>query len=201
MTSVQPVRFSVASPARFARIHVLIRLALLLAIGTIGCSSIYWLLYLAVPALVALFVMQKGGERYAAEEAPRIVRALRWLAGAYAYVWLLTDVLPSADPGGPVQLDVDVSGTPTAASALIRLVYSLPALLLATLLSVAAALLWMVGAVAVLVNERMPAPIGDFVALALRYQCRLIAYHASLVDRYPSLEGSMVHHRVAAADR
>jgi hypothetical protein len=199
MTSAHPVYFHVTLPTRFARVHVAIRLALLLAIGTIGCSSVYWLLYLAVPALVALFIQQKGGDRYAADAAPRVVRTLRWLAGAYAYLWLLTDVLPSADSGGPVDLDVELGRTPTAVSALSRLIYSVPALLLATVLSIAASLLWLVGVAVVLVKERIPAPIADFVAMTLRYQCRLIAYHASLVDRYPSLEESTAEHEHAPA--
>jgi hypothetical protein len=197
MTTNHPVSFRVERPARLTRIHVLIRLALLMAIGTIGCSSVYWLLYLALPALVAIFVLQKGGEAYLAEDTPRIVRVLRWVAGAYAYLWLLTDVLPTTEIGGPVQLDVEVGGAPTPSSALSRLIYSLPALILAALLSLAAALLWLAGAVTILVNERIPVPIADFIALTLRYQARLMAYHLSLVERYPSLEDSSVAHATA----
>jgi uncharacterized membrane protein len=93
-----------------------------------------------------------------------------------------------------VDFDVELHGTPTAASALLRLVFSLPALLLAGLLSFASAFLWLVGLIFVLVNERLPVPIGDFLTLTLRYQSRLMAYHLSLVDRYPSLqESSPVH--------
>jgi hypothetical protein len=80
------------------------------------------------------------------------------------------------------------------ASALTRLVTSLPALLVLALLSVVAGLLWIVAAVTVLVRERVPAGIARFIAIVLRYQFRLVAYHLSLVDRYPSLqEGTVVH--------
>jgi hypothetical protein len=188
MTSAHPVRFRVAVPSRLARIHVVIRLALLLAIATIGYSSLYWLLYIAGPALVALLVAQRGGERYRSEDAPRVVRALRWVAGAYAYLWLLTDTLPTAEAGGPVELEVEAGPPPTATSALLRLVTSLPALLLAALLSLAAGVLWLVGAVSVLVSERMPPALAGFITLSLRYQAQLAAYHLSLVDRYPTLE-------------
>ena len=176
------------------RIHVFIRLALLLAVGTIGLSSIYWLLYLALPALAAAVIVQKGDERTFAEEGPRVVRVLRWLAAAYGYLWLLTDTLPTSDGQSPVELEVEVGGTPTAASALLRLLYSLPALLLLAVLSLVAGLLWLVGAIFVLVRERMPAAIFDFLALTLRFQLRLFAYHLSLVERYPSLEESGVAH-------
>lgn len=186
--SRHPVTLAIEPSPRIARLHVIIRLALLLALATIGCSSIYWLLYLSIPALVALLIAQNGGARYLTEDAPRIVRVLRWIAGAYGYLWLLTDVLPTAEAGGPVDLQVETSGIPTMTSALLRLVYSLPGLLLVMVLSLAAGLLWVVGAIFVLVTERMPALIADFLSLALRVQFRLIAYHLSLVDRYPSLE-------------
>jgi hypothetical protein len=171
------------------RLQVVIRLAILAALATIGCSSVYWLLYLALPALAALLVSRDGTERYLADDAPGIVRVLRWCAGAYAYLWLLTDALPTTGAGvrGPVELSVEVGGKPTASSALLRLLTSLPALLLLAVLSLAAALLWIVAAVAVLATERIPAAIADFLAMKLRYQFRLVAYHLSLVDAYPAL--------------
>jgi hypothetical protein len=196
--SAHPVRIRLERPAHLERIHVVIRLALLIAIGLVGLSSVYWVLYLALPAVAAIFVLRDGGAAYLAEEGPRVVRVLRWLTGAYAYLWLLTDVLPSASSGGPVDLEVELGGRPTGSSVLLRLCYSLPALLLAVVLSIAGGLLWLVGAGFVLVRERMPGPISDFLALALRYQARLIAYHLSLVDRYPSLEESPIAHATAA---
>jgi hypothetical protein len=186
MTS--PVTLTVERPARQVRLHVAIRLVLLVALGLLGTSSVYWILYLTAPAVVALIVNQKGGDRYLAEHAGHLVRVLRWLAAAYAYLWLLTDAPPTSEANGPVELQVATSGTPTAGSALWRLVYSLPALLLLALISFVACLLWLVGAIALLVRQQLPAAIAHFLSLTLRYQFRLIAYHLSLVDRYPSFE-------------
>lgn len=183
MTTTHPVQLRVEPPPRLARIHVLIRLVLLAALGTLGCSSVYWLLYLAAPAAVALVVSQKGSERYLAESAPPVTRGLRWLAGAYAYLWLLTDEVPSTQ----VALELEPGGAPTPGSALLRLVYSLPALVLLALLSFAASVLWIVAALFILVAQRAPAGLSDFFAMTLRYQFRLAAYHLSLTDRYPSL--------------
>jgi hypothetical protein len=59
---------------------------------------------------------------------------------------------------------------------------------------VVAGIVWLLGAVWVLVRRRMPAAIADFIALVLRYQFRLIAYHLSLVDRYPSFEEARIAH-------
>jgi Domain of unknown function (DUF4389) len=64
--------------------------------------------------------------------------------------------------------------------------------LLVAVLSLAADLVWIVAAMVALVTERMPAALADFLALTLRVQLRFAAYHLSLVDRYPSLEGSVV---------
>jgi hypothetical protein len=136
MTS-HPVQFSVEPRGRIARIQVAIRLVLLLAVGAIGCASVYWVLYLALPALVAAVVLRKGGSAYLAEDGPRIVKVLRWLGGGYAYLWLLTDVLPTTIPGAFLRLDVSLEATPTASSSLLRLLYSAPALLLATVMSLA----------------------------------------------------------------
>jgi hypothetical protein len=197
MTSLaHPVQLHVEPPARIPRIHVVIRLALLLALGTIAWSTIYWLLYLAVPALVALVVIQVGEERYSAEEVPRLVRWLRWLAGAYAYLWFLTDVLPTAE-GGPVDLQVRVGASPTPSSAMLREIYSIPALLLLLVLSAAGGLLWLVAAAFILATERVPAAIAAFLTLTITFQFRLLAYHLSLVDRYPSLEQRDVVHAPA----
>ena len=188
-----PVQLQVQLPERMQRVHVVIRLVLLAALGTLGCSSLYWILYLALPGIAAL-LLSEGADRYFADEAPGIVRMLRWLASAYAYLWLLTDAAPTSATPHAVELQIEAGGRPDASSALLRLVKSIPALLLLALMSFAASVLWVVEAIIVLVRARPSAAISDFLALTLRYQFRLIAYHLSLVDRYPSLESGPVEH-------
>ena len=186
-----PVQFDVQLPSRTARVHVLTRLVLLVAVGTLGTSALYGALYLALPALVALVVGQQGAEAYRTRYAPKVVTALRWLAAAYGFMWMLTDVLPTAQ-GSPVDLRVELSGQPTVRSALLRLITSLPALFLLMLLSVVATVLWVVAALVVVVRERLPESVARFIAVTLRYQFRLVAYHLSLVDRYPALHEGAV---------
>lgn len=188
-----PVQLEIEHPTRTARIHVVTRVVLLAAFAALGCSGIYWFFYLALPALAAIGILRKSGERYLTEDAPRIVRVLRWFASAYGYLWLLTDFLPTAD-GSPVDLRVEVGGRPTAGSALLRLLFSLPALVVLALLSLVAGILWIVGAVFILVRERIPAVIVEFLALTLRFQFQLVAYHLSLVEAYPSLRNARVAH-------
>jgi len=181
-----PVQLQIDRPKETKRIHVVTRLALLLAFAALGCSAVYWALYLALPAAVAIVLLQKGGDRYLAEDAPRIVKVLKWLASAYGYLWLLSDVLPTAQ-GSPVDLSVEAGGRPTATSALLRLLFTLPALVVLAVLSAIAGVFWVIGAVFILVRKRLPAAIADFLALTLRFQFRLVAYHLSLVEQYPSL--------------
>lgn len=188
-----PVQLQVQLPERMQRIHVVIRLVLLAALGALGCSSLYWILYLALPAVAALF-LSEGAERYFADDAPKMVRIMRWLAAAYAYLWLLTDAAPTSEVPHAVELQVEPCGQPDAGSALLRLVKSIPALLLLALMSFAASVLWVIEAIVVLVRARPSVTISDYLALTLRYQFRLIAYHLSLVDRYPSLESAPVEH-------
>lgn len=188
------VELRLEMPRDVDRIHVLIRLVLLMALGAVGCSSVYWMMYLALPAVAALLITQKGGEHYLLGDAPRIIRVLKWLAGAYAYLWLLTDKAPGLDEPGSVELEMDPSGQPTAASALTRLLTSLPALIVLAVLSFGACFLWVIGAVAILLVRRPPTFVVDFLRTTLRYQFRLIAYHLSLVDAYPSFEETHLTH-------
>lgn len=188
-----PVQLRVDRPRQTERIHVVTRLALLLAFAALGCSGVYWALYLALPAAVAIVLLKKGGDRYLAEDAPRIVKVLKWLASAYGYLWLLTDVLPTAQ-GSPVDLSIEPGGRPTGTSALLRLLFALPALVVLAVLSAIAGVVWVIGAVFILIRKRLPASIADFLALTLRFQFRLVAYHLSLVAQYPSLgEKGLVH--------
>jgi Domain of unknown function (DUF4389) len=186
--TIHPVQFRVEPLATRERIHVAVRLVVLMALGAAGWSSVYWVLFLALPLLVAIRLSQKGGSAYLAEAGPGTIRVLRWFASAYAYLWLLTDVPPSSEAGGPVELKVDSGGLPTAGTAVLRIVTTLPAMVLWILLSVVAGFFWVVGAVIVLWTRRLPVALADFLAMTLRFQFRLVAYHLSLVAQYPSLE-------------
>jgi hypothetical protein len=182
-----PVQLAVEPPVPSRRVHVVARAIFLVALVALGASSLYWVLYLVLPALAALLMTQKGAERALVEDAPKTIRVLRWLASAYAYLWLLTDVLPTSESeAGAVKLHVQPEGSPTPTSALMRLIYSLPALVATVVLTAIAAVFWLVGAVWILAARRIPDFVRDFLTAALRYQFRFAAYHLSLVDRYPT---------------
>lgn len=96
------------------------------------------------------------------------------------------------DMPGPVTLRVRMQGEPTARSALGRLVTSVPALVLLVLLSFLASAVWILCALSILWRETASVALREFLRLTLSYQFRLIAYHLSLVDRYPSLGDAAV---------
>lgn len=184
-----PVIFDISPPEKFQRPHLVIRVLLLVVLNvTVIGNVVGWLLglvYLIIPILSAIFVSQKGGEKFLAEDGPRFSGGLRWLLALYAYLWLLTDRFPTQSPETILRFEVQTSGKPTMGSALLRLIYSIPSALVLLLLTVVGFLLWLVAAVFVLFQENYPPWIYGYIRGILRWQARLLGYHASLVERYP----------------
>jgi hypothetical protein len=186
MTSY-PVVFTVARPERFNRMHLLIRMALFAAISAMGTSLgvAFCILYLLLPVLSAAMISQKGPARFHTEDGPWLERALRWVMAFYAYMALLTDKLPGAPPDGPVRFEVHIGGSPTPQSALKRLFSSLPSAIVLAVLSIALWLIWVVSAIMILITEQYPESLYDFQCGVLRWQARLLGFHASLVEEPP----------------
>jgi Domain of unknown function (DUF4389) len=177
-----PVVFDVERPPAFQRAHVLLRVALLVVIGWIGHPL--GLLWIGIPVVAAILVSQKGGRRYLDENGPPVTRVLKWILDITAYVALLTDRLPA--PGEhPVRFEVERSGAPTTGSTLLRILYVIPSLIVFAFLMFVGSFVWVIAVVCVLVNERYPAGMWRFLRGLLRWEACVLAYLASLVDRYP----------------
>ena len=186
-----PVDFEVERPPVFQRGHVFLRLALLIVIGWIGHPL--GLLWVGIPIVAAILVARKGGQRYLDDDGPTVTNVLNWLLDLVAYLALLTDQLPG---GGehPVRLRIERSGSPTTGSALLRILYAIPSLIVLSILVFVAAIVWVIAAVLVLVNESYPESVWRFLRGIVRWEACLFAYLASLVERYPpfTLETSSV---------
>ena len=184
-----PVSFSLPRPDHFERVHVAVRLLLLMALAVVGMPQGGWflLLMLLLPAFAAVQAANKGGARYLKEDGPFVVTVMHWLLGAYAYLALLTDRLPDKDFRNHVGFSVEVQGSATPSSALWRLVMSLPALLMLALLGIVSSVVWVVSMVLVAFTGNYPAALFDFQCGVLRYLARILAYHASLVELYPTM--------------
>jgi hypothetical protein len=160
---------------------VFLRVALLVVIGWIGHP--FGLLWLGPPLGAAILVSQKGGHRYLDESGSTVTGILNWILDLVAYLALLTDQLPGR--GEHAVRFVERSGSPTLGSALLRIVSAIPSLIVFAILAFVGAIVWVIAAVLVLVNERYPESLWRFLLGLTRWQACLLAYLASLVDRYP----------------
>jgi hypothetical protein len=180
MAADYPVTFDITRPKKFERPHIFLRILVFMLVG--------WaidLIYLAIPVAAAIFVSQKGAERYLDEDGPRVTGWLRWLVAVLAYLQVCTDRFPIEKPEEIVRFEVRTGGTPTVGSALLRLIYSIPSVFVLVLLGIVSAVILLIAAVMVLIQETYPDGLYDFQRGILRWEARLLGYHASLVDQYP----------------
>jgi hypothetical protein len=181
-----PVQVEVASPPTYDRVQVALRVVISLALGWVGVSA-GWVglaLFLALPVIAAIAVSTRGPQAYLDDTAPRVWRVATWLLALSAYMLLLTDRFPAGEPTG-VQVMLRPDGHPTTGSALLRLITSIPSGVVLAVLGFVSSVLFVIGAVIILIEQRVPAAILGFQRGVLRWQARLLAYHASLVDEYP----------------
>ena len=186
MTRDYPVQVEVTSPARFDRIQLLLRIVLSIVLGWIGITA-GWLIFVlfgTLPLIAALAISSTSSERYQADVAPKVWRVLRWLLGLSAFMHLLVDRFPTEQDDG-VRVDIRFTGRPTVRSALMRLLTSIPSGLVLGLVWIVSGVLLLVGAVIILLGGPMPQSILAFQRGRLRWEARLVAYHASLVEEYP----------------
>jgi hypothetical protein len=183
------VTFDTARPDKFDRAHIFIRI-LIIVILSILAGAIGWVLalvYLGIPVLAAVLISQKGPERYLAESSDNVTRWLGYIVGFYAYLSLLTDRLPTGEAAGfqAVRFEVRPSGSPSAGNALLRLILAFPNAIVLGLLWLVGAVFLVIAAISVLLSESYPAGIYDFLRGLNRWEARLLVYLASLVEAYP----------------
>ncbi len=187
MTVDYPVVFDITRPERFERPQVFLRILILIIVSIVtgALGWIFGLVYLALPVLAAILVSNRGSERFVEEEGSRLTGWLRWLVAFYAYLIILTDRFPTERPEEIVRFEVRAGGSPSVGSALLRLIYSIPNALVFLLLGIVSAVVWLIAAVMVLIWESYPEGLYSFQRGVLRWEARLLAYHASLVEEYP----------------
>jgi hypothetical protein len=186
--STYAATFDVERPESFAPSQVALRI-LLLAVLSIAGGVLSWIdsvLWLGVPVLAAILISQKGAKRYHDEAEGSMTSWLRFVVGAYAYLALLTDKLPGDKTAGPnSQFHVTPTGTPTVGGTLVRIILISPHAIVLTILSIVAVVLVIFAAVMILVGGSYPAGVYNFLRGFVRWQARVLAYLAALVDEYP----------------
>ena len=186
--------FDVERPEKFLRSQLALRIVLLLVLSLLGgvLSWAHTILWLGVPVLAAILISQKGAKRYHDEASGNMTSWLRFVVGAYAYLGLLTDKLPGdAAAGHNSQFQVTPTGTPTVGGTLVRIILIIPHAIVIAILSCVAFVLILFAAVMILVRESYPQSVYNFLRGWVRWQARVLAYMAALVDDYPpfSLSG------------
>lgn len=186
MAGRYPVVVEVDSPVRFERAQLALRaLLLVLASAVLGGFGFLGLIYLALPAVAATLVSQKGGRGYLDEDGPAMTKALGVVVGILGYLLIVDERVPGIGGEGNVRLRIERSGTPTTGSALLRLLLAVPSALVLALLGFVSMVVWVIAALMILVEETYASPLYDFQCGVLRWQARLLAYLASLVEEYP----------------
>lgn len=182
-----PVQVEFGGALPHDRTQLAIRFAALIAIGFVGMSLglVVVLGYVALPIIAAVLSSQKGGRRYLDEDGEKIERAFAWATAVFAWLGLVTDTLPTKDPGQVVTLRIRREGEPTASSALVRLITGLPSGLVLMILWFVGSIVWVVGFIFVLATTELPDSLRRFLAGLLRWTIRLMAFQASLVEEYP----------------
>ena len=181
-----PAVFDIQPPKQFDKAQVILRIAIVLVLSFLQIGNIvFGGAYLVLPILAAVMISQKGAQKYleAAQTGP--VKWLRYIMMFYAYMALATDKLQTQDPEQIVQLNVTPGGSPSVGQALLRIILAIPHAIVLALFGIAFVLIWLVAAASILVNGTQPSWTEDFIRGYLRWNARLLAYMASLVDEYP----------------
>ena len=176
-----PVTFDVvARPEKFQRPHVLIAILVAMVLGVV-----MWIAYVVFPIMAAIWISQKGSEKFLDEDGPKMTGWVRSIVTYYAYVFFLIGRLPSEGVQEQVKFEVQRGGSPSVGSALLRWIYSIPSAIVLGLLGAVSEILWVIAAIMVLVQENYPDGIYNFQRGVVRWEARLLAYHTSLVEQYP----------------
>jgi hypothetical protein len=179
-----PASFEIEKPTEeFDRAQIVLRLIIAfivmwLASWLVGAA--YWVL----PILAAVMISQKGSDQYLAEAHTGPVRWIRYLMGFYTYIALGSDKLPFDNPDS-VDFNVTATGRPTVGSALLRIILAIPHAIVLGFLGIAFFFIWIFAAISILASGNYPDWAFDFIRGYLRWNARVLAYMAALVDEYP----------------
>jgi hypothetical protein len=189
-----PVTLNAQFPPVFRREQVFLRLILVVLIGWV--IHPIGLLWLGVPAVAAILIAKKSGQRYIDEDGPTVIRGLTAILAVIAYFALVTDRLPGRDDP-VVQFQVERTGTPTVGSTLIRIVLAIPSLAVLAVITLLGAIVSVCAVVLILIDERYPENLWRFLLGIVRWDANVLAYLASLTDRYPPFTLQTVSPRAA----
>jgi hypothetical protein len=130
-------------------------------------------------------IAQKSSQKYLEEAQGSMVRWLRLLMVFYAYMALASDKLQAEHPEQIVHFEIRTTGSPSVGQALLRIILAIPHAIVLGLVGIAFFVVWLIAAISILINGTYPEWAANFIRGYLRWNARLFAYMASLVDEYP----------------
>lgn len=184
----QKISFDVQAPEHWDRIQLLLRVAVVVALGLLHTSIawIFFAFYVGLPIAAAIAIQRYGASDYPTRAGRTVLRVLSYWNAFFAYLLFVTDRFPAtAQDLARVRLDVDAAGTTTFDQALFRLLTSVPAFVVIALLGWVAVPVSLLAGVSVLLTEKVPSFASRFLRFYVDLQARSLAYHASLVDQHP----------------
>jgi hypothetical protein len=107
------------------------------------------------------------------------------LAQAASYLFLLTDKAPIEKDASPVRFDVTPQGQPTPGGVLLRIILVIPHAIVLFFIGIVAFILMIVAAIMVLVQEKYPEGIFNFLRGDMRWNVRVFVYLAGFAQEYP----------------
>ncbi len=180
-----PAAFDVQRPTQqFDRGQTAMRVLLIIVLywllnGLIGIA--WW----ALPVFGAILISQKGAQKYLEEAEKGPTNWIRLILGFHQYTMLLSDKLPLENPSAIVDFKVQPNGTPSVGQALLRIILAIPHGIVLAILGFVGAFVWLGTVITVLVNGTYPEWGYNYLRNYLRWNARVLAYLASLVDEYP----------------
>jgi hypothetical protein len=181
-----PATFDIQTPKEFDKAQVVLRILIIVVLSLLQIGNIvFGGAYIVLPVLAAVMISQKGGQKYLEEAQTGPVKWLRYLLAFYAYMALATDRLQTEKPEDVIKFDVQTTGSPSVGQALLRIILGIPHVIVLAILGIVFAIIWIIAAISILINGTSPTWAEDFIRGYLRWNARLLAYMASLVDEYP----------------
>lgn len=182
--AAHPLRLQVTDDLRRSRLTVFFRLLLFI-------PHAIWLWLWSIVAELALIVAW-----FAALFTGRLPEGLHNFLAAYvryvthvtAYVTLLADPFPgfAGAPGYPVDLEVAPPAPQSRLVTFFRLLLSIPAWIVMSVLGLVLRAIGFLGWFACLALGRMPEGMRNLGSYCLRYEAQTYGYVFLLTDRYPS---------------
>lgn len=186
------VRLEVNMPASYERAQLVVRLLIGCVLGAIHQSlwGIFGALYVLLPLIAVVLISQRSNKGYLEQDGPWLISSLEWIVGLYAYMLFVTDRLPLKPTERSLRLQTQPQGETTLPAALSRIVTSLPHALVLFVFGILSAVASLIMALTVLFSNTVPESLRSFQLRFLGMLARMLVYHASLRQLYPSFSPS-----------